>query len=183
MKAEDLYQILELPRGAPPEDIKAAYRRLAKELHPDRRPGDAEAAARFREVSHAYHTLLHVGLRRMYDLHLRHQDARRRSEVLRQEEDMQGLRGLLLLKRGPLPAAATLCAGAALVLLLAAGLRERALQSPSGFWAAFRHVPDWVPGKWRLAELYRDEAAHRRAAADAAGSEPAAEAGSAGGGG
>jgi tetratricopeptide (TPR) repeat protein len=40
----DLYEVLGVGAGAPDEEIKAAFRRLAKQLHPDLHPGDAEAA-------------------------------------------------------------------------------------------------------------------------------------------
>jgi DnaJ-class molecular chaperone len=49
----DLYQILGVPRGATQDDIRKAYRRLAKLSHPDLHPGDAAAEARFKEISAA----------------------------------------------------------------------------------------------------------------------------------
>jgi hypothetical protein len=56
----DPYQVLGVSPGAPDEDIKRAFRRLAKELHPDLHPGDASAEARFREVMSAYQALTAV---------------------------------------------------------------------------------------------------------------------------
>lgn len=164
VKAEDLYKVLGLPRGADPDQIKAAYRRLAKENHPDMRPGNAAAQARFREVSHAHQTLLHVGLRRMYDLHLRHQDARVRAEAIRTEEETSGVRGFLLLRRGRGAAAAVGAVWVAAASLLIYGLWEWLTRSPGLFWACFRALPDWAPGKWRLAEFYlaSSTAAQRR---------------------
>jgi molecular chaperone DnaJ len=50
----DPYLILGVPRGAPAADIKAAYRRLALQWHPDRNPGDAAAEEKFKEVAIAY---------------------------------------------------------------------------------------------------------------------------------
>ena len=50
----DPYQILGVDRNATDEEIKRAYRRLAKQYHPDRNPGDAEAARKMQEVNAAY---------------------------------------------------------------------------------------------------------------------------------
>lgn len=63
----DLYIVLGVDRGAPSGDIKKAYRRLARRLHPDINPGDREAAARFRQVLDAYETLIDPDRRRRYD--------------------------------------------------------------------------------------------------------------------
>jgi DnaJ-class molecular chaperone len=54
---KDIYRVLGVPRTARPEEIKAAYRKLAKELHPDRNPGNPRAAERFKEISAAYDIL------------------------------------------------------------------------------------------------------------------------------
>mmetsp|Transcript_13125 Transcript_13125/g.37449 ORF Transcript_13125/g.37449 Transcript_13125/m.37449 type:complete len:222 (-) Transcript_13125:138-803(-) len=147
----DLYSVLGLPRGSSPEEIKAAYRRIAKECHPDASPGDPVAAARFREVSNAHSTLLHVGLRRMYDLHLQRREAQERCE---QEEQQT---------RGPRALATAGTALASLSALLV-GTCAWALDSPGFFWTCFRGVPDWLPGKWRLAEFYTLHAARRQEA-------------------
>jgi molecular chaperone DnaJ len=63
----DFYVILGLERGATPNDIKRAYKRLARRLHPDINPGDGTAAARFRQVLQAYETLIDPDRRRRYD--------------------------------------------------------------------------------------------------------------------
>ncbi len=63
----DYYEILGVPRGAPPEDIKRAYRRLAMKNHPDRNPGDAGAEARFKECAEAYEVLADPERRAIYD--------------------------------------------------------------------------------------------------------------------
>ncbi len=63
----DLYIVLGIERGSPAGEIKRAYRRLARRLHPDINPGDAEAEARFRQVLEAYETLMDPDRRRRYD--------------------------------------------------------------------------------------------------------------------
>lgn len=51
---DDPYKVLGLPRDASDEDVKRAYRRLAKKYHPDLNPGDQEAARKMQEVNAAY---------------------------------------------------------------------------------------------------------------------------------
>ncbi len=63
----DYYEILGVVRTAAPEDIKQAYRRLARQHHPDMNPGDPNAEARFKEVSEAYHVLGDADRRAHYD--------------------------------------------------------------------------------------------------------------------
>jgi molecular chaperone DnaJ len=63
----DFYIVLGVDRGAPAGEIKRAYKRLARRLHPDINPGDREAAARFRQVLDAYETLMDPDRRRRYD--------------------------------------------------------------------------------------------------------------------
>jgi molecular chaperone DnaJ len=63
----DFYIELGIERGAPAGEIKRAYKRLARRLHPDINPGDREAEARFRQVLDAYETLMDPDRRRRYD--------------------------------------------------------------------------------------------------------------------
>jgi molecular chaperone DnaJ len=63
----DFYIILGVARGASIGDIKRAYRRLARKLHPDVNPGDRTAAAQFRQILEAYETLSDPDRRRRYD--------------------------------------------------------------------------------------------------------------------
>jgi len=67
MADRDLYKILEVSRDASPEEIKKSYRRLAKELHPDRNPDDKEAEERFKDVSSAYAVVSDAEKRKLYD--------------------------------------------------------------------------------------------------------------------
>ena len=67
MADRDFYKILGVSRDASPAEIKKAYRRLAKELHPDLNPDDEEAEERFKEVSSAYSVLSDEEKRKLYD--------------------------------------------------------------------------------------------------------------------
>ena len=67
MAQPDLYKTLGVDRKASAEEIKKAYRKLAREYHPDRNPGDARAEERFKEVSSAYDVLSDADKRKQYD--------------------------------------------------------------------------------------------------------------------
>ncbi len=63
----DHYEVLGVERSASEEDIKRAYRNLARKYHPDRNPGDKEAEAKFKEVQDAYDVLRDKEKRAQYD--------------------------------------------------------------------------------------------------------------------
>jgi molecular chaperone DnaJ len=63
----DYYATLGVARDATTEDIKRAFRRLARETHPDANPGDAAAEGRFREIAEAYEVLSDPDRRQRYD--------------------------------------------------------------------------------------------------------------------
>jgi molecular chaperone DnaJ len=65
--ARDLYEVLGVSRKASPEEIKKAYRKLARENHPDRNPDDPKAEERFKEIQGAYDALSDPEKRKQYD--------------------------------------------------------------------------------------------------------------------
>lgn len=67
MPERDLYDILGVPRTASQEEVKKAYRRLAKQHHPDVNPGNKQAEERFKEASAAFEVLSDEKRRKLYD--------------------------------------------------------------------------------------------------------------------
>jgi curved DNA-binding protein CbpA len=75
----DYYHILEINRDATPEEIKQAYRRLAKKYHPDKNPGREKSVERkFRQIAVAYETLSDTKQKFKYDLMLQAADRKER---------------------------------------------------------------------------------------------------------
>ncbi|RME60400.1 MAG: J domain-containing protein [Caldilineae bacterium] len=67
MEVKDYYRILGVSKDADEKEIKKAYRKLARQYHPDMNPGDAEAEQRFKEISEAYAVLSDPEKRKKYD--------------------------------------------------------------------------------------------------------------------
>jgi DnaJ-class molecular chaperone len=80
MASVDPYHLLKLSRAADGKAIQAAYRRLAKECHPDLHPGDAKAEERFKALTQAYGILGDVEKRRLFDLGLMGPDGAARAD-------------------------------------------------------------------------------------------------------
>jgi len=86
---QDPYQVLGVPRGAAREEIKRAYRKKAKEYHPDLHPGDANAARKMNEINEAYDMLQNP---EKYDLK-RTQQSQRNTGSSRDSGGCSGCRG------------------------------------------------------------------------------------------
>lgn len=115
-----LYEALQLPRGASADDVRSAYRRLAREHHPDRAGADGAAMAR---INRAYQVLSDPELRASYDHRLDHRPAPRKPGRVVLPGDR--LRTRLLW------AVAGVAVVAVSALAVMAGLRARSAAEPS----------------------------------------------------
>ncbi|MEQ1615591.1 MAG: DnaJ domain-containing protein, partial [Hyphomicrobiaceae bacterium] len=67
MAKRDYYEVLGVQRGASEADLKSAFRKLAKDFHPDKNPGDTVAEQKFKELGEAYEALKDPQKRAAYD--------------------------------------------------------------------------------------------------------------------
>ena len=77
MSNEDYYRLLGVNRDADAEEIKKAYRKLARKFHPDVNPGDKHAEERFKKISEAYDVLSDPKKREVYDAYGSYSDSAR----------------------------------------------------------------------------------------------------------
>lgn len=91
MNYKDYYQVLGVPKDAPAKDIKSAYRKLARKLHPDANPNDPKGAEeKFKELQEAYEVLSDAEKRKKYDaLGSNWQQAERQAETQRRYRSAQ----------------------------------------------------------------------------------------------
>ena len=84
MTGKDYYSIMEVSRAVSDKDLKMAYRRLARQYHPDVNPGNKAAEAKFKEINQAYEVLSDAEKREKYDLYGdQWEDADRQDEAAR----------------------------------------------------------------------------------------------------
>ncbi len=79
---ENLYRVLGVPEDAAEDDLKLAYRKLAKKYHPDANPGDRECEKRFQAINEAYSILSSPEKRKKYDAEYRRRAGAHRAREL-----------------------------------------------------------------------------------------------------
>lgn len=135
-----LYQTLGLPQGADRQQVKTAFRKLARCFHPDAKPSDAAAEQRFKELSAAYRTLMDPDARAAYD----------RALVRRQDSAKRRLRQTATTAT----AAGALSAGLALCVLTWAQQATSPHQDRSGGALPATAAQSQVPGRWASWSTY-----------------------------
>ena len=85
----DYYKILGIDKKASADDIKKAYRKLARKYHPDVNPGDKEAEGKFKEINEANEVLSHPENREKYDKYGEHWKHGEEYEKARQQQHSQ----------------------------------------------------------------------------------------------
>ncbi len=85
----DYYKILGIEKNASQEDIKKAYRKLARKYHPDLNPGDKEAEKKFKELNEANEVLSHEENRKKYDKYGEHWKHGEEYETAQQQQQYQ----------------------------------------------------------------------------------------------
>ena len=90
MEYKDYYSILNVPKNASPDEIKKAYRKLARKLHPDVNPNDKDAQHKFQELNEANEVLSDAEKRKKYDAHGKDWQHSEAFEKARQSQQQQG---------------------------------------------------------------------------------------------
>src|SRR6476660_2640975 len=93
MEFVDYYKILGLDKSAGTEDIKKAYRKLARQHHPDLNPNDKEAHKKFQQINEANEVLSDPEKRKKYDQYGEHWQHAEQFEQARQGQQQQGFGG------------------------------------------------------------------------------------------
>ncbi len=81
MEFRDYYEILGVPRSADDQQIKSAYRKLARQYHPDRNPGNKQSEEKFKDIAEAYEVLSDASKRTRYDQYGRYWQQSRQAPV------------------------------------------------------------------------------------------------------